>query len=131
MSRSTNILKLRKTFEVKTLDQESSGIEHFQNKVLRPIIKFQNEVILLKFKNVCRTYKSSFFNFSENEKKKYIKNILLKDKKIRFTFIGLIIGLLSSNEFLFYLKYSSKINKRIISILIKRLIDNLDLIVDS
>lgn len=131
MSRSTNILKLRKTFEVKTLDQESSGIEHFQNKVLRPIIKFQNEVILLKFKNVCRAYKSSFFNFSENEKKKYIENILLKDKKIRFTFIGLIIGLLSSNEFLFYLKYSSKINKRIISILIKRLIDNLDLIVDS
>ncbi len=131
MSRSTNILKLRKTFEVKTLDQESSGIEHFQNKVLRPIIKFQNEVILLKFKNVCRTYKSSFFNFSENEKNKYIENILLKDKKIRFTFIGLIIGLLSSNEFLFYLKYSSKINKRIISILIKRLIDNLDLIVDS
>lgn len=131
MSRSTNILKLRKTFEVKTLDQESSRIEHFQNKVLRPILKFQNEVILLKFKNVCRTYKSSFFNFSENEKKKYIENILLKDKKIRFTFIGLIIGLLSSNEFLFYLKYSSKINKRIISILIKRLIDNLDLIVDS
>ena len=131
MSRSTNILKLRKTFEVKTLDQESSGIEHFQNKVLRPIIKFQNEVILLKFKNVCRTYKSSFSTLSENEKKKYIENILLKDKKIRFTFIGLIIGLLSSNEFLIYLKYSSKINKRIISILIKRLIDNLDLIVDS
>ena len=131
MSRSTNILKLRKTFEVKTLDQESSGIEYFQNKVLRPIIKFQNSVILLKFKNVCRTYKSSFSTFSENEKKKYIENILLKDKKIRFTFIGLIIGLLSSNEFLFYLKHSSKINKRIISILIKRLIDNLDLIVDS
>ena len=62
------------------VNSEMSSDEYFQNTVLRPIIKFQNDLLIAAFLNFCNTYKNVFFELSVENKISYIKNALIKDQ---------------------------------------------------
>ena len=51
-----------------TVSENSSFEEKFQNKTLRPILKFQNELFLEVFKNYAIKQKGVFFTFSPEKK---------------------------------------------------------------
>jgi len=104
-----------------SITDQSSVEEQFQNEVLRPILKLQNELIILSFQNYLRVNKINFNSFTVDKKVTLIENSIHKDSKLRDVMKGIIIGLFTSNEYLVYSINASNFNKRIITMLIERL----------
>lgn len=107
----------------KTLTLEE---EHFQNETLRPILKFQNELILEVFQQFLVDTKVDFVNLSLNLKKAKISNSIKQNTQIKNLYLGMIIGFFSLNEYSFYTQNKKEINKRIVSLLIERISSQLE-----
>lgn len=99
----------------------SSGEEAFQNQVLRPILKLQNDLFVLSFKNYVSKNKIDFKTKSVEKKLISIENAVQKDIKYRNALKGMIIGLFTIDEYSTYIKNSSNLNKRMMGMLIERL----------
>ena len=82
-----------------TVSENSSFEEKFQNKTLRPILKFQNELFLVVFKNYAIKQKGVFFTFSPEKKMDYIENAIQRDTKFRNALKGIIIGFFTITEY--------------------------------
>lgn len=95
--------------------------EKFQNQTLRPILKWQNELLLEVFRNYASKQKGVFFSLSPEKKEAYIENVIQKDIKFRNTIKGIVIGLFSLEEFQDYIKNSPNLNKRMMNLVIERL----------
>ena len=130
-SRDSYLKSLRPDILTKTIKTEMSSEEYFQNKVLRPIIKFQNELLIAVFLQFCTKYKNVFFDLSTEKKILYIESSITKDSKLRSSFRDLIIGLFSVEEYSEYLKNASALNKRMTGIIKERLIIHVQLLSES
>ena len=107
------------------INSNTSDLERFQNEVIRPIIKMQNNLLVAFFNNYIRNRKIEFNKLEAEFQKNKIKTILTKDVNFKNILIGSIIGHLNENEIKIYLKSKSELNKRIIQMLKQRLQDNL------
>lgn len=100
---------------------QSTTEESFQNEVLRPILKLQNNLFLASFVNYISKNKIDFYNHSLEKKQSVIENAIQKDIKFRNVLKGIVIGLFTTDEYNIYIKNSSNLNKRIMSMLVERL----------
>ena len=121
IDRSERIKGLREAVAVDT-ERTSLAIEQFQNTSLRPILKFQNAVIVLYF--------TAQLNGVEIPKSSVLREALIKvrfqkDPIIRNTLIGMVLGLLSAEELEFYVLNKAELTKRIVALLCQRLKDEL------
>lgn len=103
------------------INSQSSAEEFFQNQTLRPILKLQNELFLDVFKNYITKSKTDFTNFSIEKKLLFIENSIQRDIKFRNALKGMVIGLFTMDEYSRYIQNSSSLNKRMMSMLIERL----------
>ena len=127
-SRESLLKSLRPDILSKTINKEMSSEEYFQNTVLRPIIKFQNDLLIAVFLQFCIKYKNVFFDLSTEKKILYIESAIVKDNKLRTSFRDMIIGLFSTEEYTEYLLNESTLNKRITGIVKERLINHVQLL---
>lgn len=104
-----------------SVSSQSSSDESFQNEVLRPILKLQNDLFIASFKNYIAKYKSDFYSQTVEKKMMTLENSIQKDIKYRNALKGMIIGLFSVDEYSLYIKNSSGLNKRMMTMLIERL----------
>ncbi|CAI8189680.1 MAG: Uncharacterised protein [Formosa sp. Hel1_33_131] len=130
-SRESFLKSLRPDVLTKTIKSEMSSEEYFQNTVLRPIIKFQNDLLIAVFLQFCRKYKNVFFDLSTEKKILYIESAITKDSKLRSSFRDMIIGLFSVEEYSEYLVNASALNKRMTGIVKERLISHVQLLSQS
>lgn len=115
----TSKTELRPTVKVK---DSNNPIEEFQNKVLRPILKLQND-LLLKFFN---TYvEKNKIELTKEDLFEQIKAICQKNNVLKNQLTGIVLGLLDNDEPLFYFDNTNELNKRIIQMAIQRIYDNL------
>ena len=106
------------------INSNTSNIERFQNEVIRPIIKMQNNFLVVFFKNYIKNRKIEFNRLKYEDQENKINTILTKDINFKNILIGSIIGHFDENEIEIYLKSTSELNKRIIQIVKQRLLDN-------
>ena len=111
-----------------TISSESSSEEYFQNQILRPILKLQNDLFIEIFKNYIIKSKANFETFTIDKKLLFIENSIQKDMKFRSLLNGIVIGLFTIDEFLMYSNNSSNLNKRIMTMLIERYKNQLQLL---
>ncbi len=104
-----------------SVTDQSSSDEVFQNEVLRPILKLQNDLFIASFVNHVAKNKIDFSTFSIEKKLAMIENAIQKDIKYRNALKGMIIGLFTTDEYAQYIKNSSSLNKRMMGMLIERL----------
>lgn len=104
-----------------TVSDQSSSEELFQNQVLRPILKLQNDLFLASFTNHLIKNKIDFNAHSVEKKLIIIENGIQKDIKFRNALKGMVIGLFTADEYAIYIKNSSNLNKRMMTMLIERL----------
>ena len=107
------------------INSNTSDLERFQNEVIRPIIKMQNNLLVAFFNNYIRNRKIEFNKLEAEFQKNKINTILTKDINFKNILIGSIIGHLNENEIKIYLKSKSELNKRIIQMVMQRLQHNL------
>ena len=113
-----------KEFRGETLgavSDQSSSEELFQNQVLRPILKLQNDLFIASFINHLGKNRIDFEAFSVEKKLAAIENAIQKDIKFRNALKGMIIALFTLDEYAHYIKNSSSLNKRMMGMLIERL----------
>ena len=108
---------------INLINSNTSDIERFQNEVLRPIIKMQNNLLNVFFKNYIKNRKIEFDRLKSEDQENKIKTILTKDVNFKNILIGSIVGHFDENEIEIYLKSTSELNKRIIQIVNQRLLD--------
>lgn len=97
--------------------------EQFQNGTLRPIIKFQNSLLIEAFRNYIMKHKNSFYELSIQKRINYIENAIQKDVKFRNSLKGMIIGQFTVEEYTTYIQNSSALNKRMMNMVVERLKD--------
>lgn len=102
-------------FETSTLE------ERFQNQTIRPILKFQNDLFVEVFRNYATKQKGVFFTLSPEKKMSYIENAIQRDIKFRNSLKGIIIGMFTISEYKEYIQNSSRLNKRMMNLLVERL----------
>ena len=103
------------------VNSQTSSDELFQNEVLRPILKLQNELFIACFSNYISKNKTDFYAKTVDKKLDIIENTIQKDIKFRNALKGMIIGLFTTDEYALYIKNSSSLNKRMMNLLIERL----------
>ena len=104
-----------------TVTDQSSSDELFQNQVLRPILKLQNDLFIAALGNHLVKNRIDFSAFSVEKKLTTIENAIQKDIKFRNALKGMIMGLFTAEEYALYIKNSSSLNKRMMGMLIERL----------
>lgn len=107
--------------------ENSSETEIFQNQTLRPVLKLQNEIYLVLFRDYAFHKISDFNSLSTEKKTSFIDQSLQKDNALRNTFIGMTIGMLTSDEMEIYLSDTKSYNKRIIAMLSERVKSQVEL----
>jgi len=125
-SRNENILLLRGE-NLGQIKEDSSLEERFQNQTLRPILKLQNDLLILIFKNYIAENKNNFYTLNLDKKLLFIENAIQKDTKLRNLYKGVILALFTIEEYDLFSTHSTTLNKRLISMLIERLKSQLQL----
>lgn len=113
---------------IESKDTSVSVNESFQNEVLRPILKFQNEIIIHYFEHFIVESKIDFHLIKHHLKIAQIHNLFKTNIQFKQFYLGLIVGLFTKEDFLFYTENKKEVNKRIIAMLIERLCSQIELI---
>lgn len=124
--RTSSLLAIRPNIDTIDKSLKTKDVEVFQNNVLRPILKFQNDLLFQIFIDYANQYKGVFFKLSDHEKLSYIQQALSTNQRLRSLILGTIVGLFAVEDFGFYKLNSSALNKRIITMTIQRLQSQLD-----
>lgn len=121
MNRSQSLRDLRPEIHTDAI-RSPLPLEQFQNEVLRPILKFQNDI----FVAYIRAYLGDVVWPTRTAAlEEFIKTRLQKDLALRNTCLGITVGLLTNEELSFYFQHKTELNKRIIQMLCQRLVDQL------
>ncbi|MFH6603825.1 glyoxalase [Maribacter algicola] len=123
--RSHSLLQMRPQILQASIVNLTSSDQHFQNETLRPILKFQNVLLLAVFKNYIGKHKNRFYELPLEKRMIYIENAVQKDIKFRNSLKGIIIGQFTVAEYERYILSSSALNKRMMGMVIARLKDQI------
>ena len=106
----------------------SNEIESFQNITLRPILKFQNEItgLLLSSSKQFAKLKEKLDHDNPRAYHEMVSKFVGTNTVFKNRLIGVVVGMMTSEEFDFYNIYSSELNKRIITMQIQRYADNVN-----
>lgn len=129
--RHNDILRIRPQIKKHQTFETMSAEERFQNSTLRPVLKLQNPLLLASFVNYATKHKGVFFDIPTDKQLAYIENAVHKDQKLRNALKGMIIGQFTVEEYNIYTQNSSQLNKRMMSLVIARLQDQLQLLVPA
>ena len=121
MNRQAQIIALRPSLTSLAEDAQPKSIEIFQNQVLRPILKFQNDLTLALIRS------QPHFSPDMADRVKLATHIrtICNQPHFKNLLIGIIIGLMSVDEFHTYAKNLKEYNKRLLSMQVERYIDQL------
>ena len=99
--------------------------EFFQNMVLRPVIKMQHDILILRVQSHFLSKKVVFHMLDKKKRINAIESAFQNDNQFKKEIQGMILGQLTKEEFLSYLKSERSINKRIIQMVRNRMLDSI------
>ncbi|MEL7531048.1 MAG: glyoxalase [Bacteroidota bacterium] len=113
--------------EIPSLDlaAASNPAEQFQQDTLRPLLKYQNELLIAAFTAYTKGQKGVFFSLADPERMAYIEARFRKDLSLRHYFVGILVGHFTMAEYERYLVCEKEIRRRAVNLIIQRLQDQL------
>ena len=127
--RPNDLLRIRPEIKKTKQFDSMSTEERFQNETLRPILKLQNPLLIAVFQCYIEMRKGVFFGLSVTKKLEYIEAALIKDQKFNNTIKGMVVGHFTISEYNAYTTNASALNKRIMTMVVKRIKDQVQLFV--
>jgi len=122
--RENDLVKARPQISPKSISENMSNDERFQNVTLRPVIKLQSPLLIAAFRNYIKKHKNVFHGLSMEKRLLYIENAIQRDMKFRNSLKGMIIGQFTLEEYHLYIENSSSLNKRMMKIVTERMKDH-------
>lgn len=99
---------------------EKNDVEHFMHTILRPILKFQHNLITQLIENASHFQQLNLESFPGEGRRTKLKDFVSKNSALKNQLIGLVIGIFTLEEYQMYAKNSSELNKRIIDMCVTR-----------
>lgn len=96
--------------------------EHFMHETLRPVLKFQHQLIV-KLLTAEKTLNLDALKGKQQtnaQKRLLISSFLQKNTKVKTLLLGLVIGMFHESEFDQYLLHKKAMDKRIVEMIITR-----------
>lgn len=126
--RKQSLIAIRPKIDNIDKSLNTKELEGFQNDILRPILKFQNDLLLHLFMDYAKQYKGMFFKLATQDQMDYIQKALNTNQRFKSKVIGTVLGLFTIEDYSYYSLNLSALNKRIITMTIQRLQDQIDLL---
>lgn len=104
-----------------TADTTHSVEEMFQNEVLRPVLKLQNQLLLHLFQQYLHKQKTPFARWTEAKQLEFIRQSIQRDQRFATLLLGTIIGHFTIEEWKIYQNHEADLRRRIRSLIIQRL----------
>ncbi len=123
-NRSEQLKNLRPIINVD--NSKSTDLETFQTNTLRPILKFQNDLILTIMNQHLAENKIVVKNLTDNKKTERIHEIVKGNLQLKQLFTGITIALFTEEEITFYHENKREVVKRAITLLLERVCSQLD-----
>jgi hypothetical protein len=124
MNRKESLFRIRPLIKTQ-INYEISASEAFQNNTLRPILKLQNDLLVYLFMNAKPVMKVNFDRKDEKAKTTIIQGIMKTNQKLKDQTEASVFSLMTIDELAYYLENRSEMKRRINTMIIERLIDNL------
>ena len=106
----------------------SSDFEKFQNQTLRPVIKLQHDLIIELFHQIITNKKLFLEELSEIKKQILIKTLFENDTQFKTAITFLVVGQLTLDEFVFFMKNRKELSRRICQMCKSKLLRQIGLI---
>lgn len=123
--RSSHLLSIRPKLNLEF--DSSLAHEKFQNEVLRPILKFQNS-LLIEFFQTSKQYQQHIKKVDTSSSANFelgLRAFLKSNNNFRNKCLGLIMALMTVDELKTYIDDEAEYKRRIIGMLVKRIIGQL------
>ena len=117
--------KVRPNLPSSLIEGDLKEEELFQNMVLRPVIKMQHDILILRVRSYFTSKKVIFHLMDTRKRTLAIEQAFLGDNAFKKEIQGMITGQLAPDEFKTYLRWERSINKRIVQMVRNRMIDSL------
>ncbi|RMG71086.1 MAG: hypothetical protein D6722_07465 [Bacteroidetes bacterium] len=101
--------------------ETKSEIEAFQHAVLRPLLKLQHDLLVLQFEDQARSLKLPWDRMPAAERRATAEHLMQTHHRLRASLTGLVTGLMTREEFGFFLLHQDELGKRLSSMLMARL----------
>lgn len=117
------VLQLRPNLALANCQSEE---EQFQNHVLRPILKFQNDALIALSKHYIERHHRNFNALKQSAQETIIVRASKQDPEFRNPLIYVVVALLSQDELTLYNTHRASFNKRIVQMAVQRIISQLE-----
>ena len=114
--------KVRPNLPSSLIEGDLKEEELFQNMVLRPVIKMQHDLLILRVKSYFSSKKVIFHLMDTSKRTTAIESAFQNDLALKKEIQGMIIGQLTQDEFKLYLNWERSVNKRIVQMVRNRMI---------
>lgn len=119
MTRNETLINLRPEIKFDT-SKTSLDAETFQNQTLRPILKWQHDIIIQLLKN---NLAELIMPIDKKEQVVFMTKYLNKNLVLKQQLIGICIGLFTEDEMAFYLENQKTVNSRLSQLVLKKALD--------
>ena len=123
LSRDEALLTFRPIIDVD--NTQMTAAERFQNETLRPLLKLQNSLILPVFRDYLTKRKNTFGQMAVSDQLAYIDHTIRQDQKFKNLLVGLIMGHFTTREWQTFRADEAELTRRLVTLLIQRLQDQL------
>jgi hypothetical protein len=98
-----------------------TDLERFQNATLRPILKFQNDILKALLLHYFQKRKGEYFKIAEENRPAYIEHAVRKDLRFKSQLLGVVVGIFTAAEFDVFIKNEAELSRRATDLLVQRL----------
>lgn len=121
--RDATLLALRPAIAAELPAEAETTVGDFLHRTLRPVLKLQNEVLLGAVGAFLRDHHVPYSAAPASEQARYLRELLGRNVKLRYTIVGLITGVFTSAEATFYDQHRAELNRRLLELAQRRALD--------
>ena len=122
MTRDKQVVNLRQIITTINSELVKSDQEKFQNEVIRPIIKFQHELIVKIFNSYLQIKNIDLASMSPENRIAKITSVFQNDRSLIIELKCIVVAYFTTSEYERYTSMKSEVNKRIIQIMRERIL---------
>jgi len=101
----------------------------FLHATLRPVLKLQNDLLLAAVADFVHDHHMPVAKASPTDQQRQLAELLARNTKLRYTVVGLITALFTTEEYAFYRQHRPEINRRLLELAQKRVLDQAERVV--
>ena len=99
--------------------------ERFQNGVLRPVLKLQNDLYLSFSQEYVMKQRKDYKTLTPADQRNYLAGSLQKDAVLKNTLLGMTLGMLTAEELTTYFLNPGNYNRRMSAMITERVLSQI------